>query len=60
MIFTLGLFFCRYIYSPYYEEVIFMKEKARAMANAGYSIAEIAEELGVTEFIVCRLLGKDY
>ena len=45
---------------PYYEEVIFMKEKAKAMANAGYSIAEIAEELGVTEFIVCRLLGKYY
>ena len=45
---------------PYYEEVIFMKEKARAMANAGYSIAEIAEELGVTEFVVCRLLGKYY
>ena len=35
-----------------------MKEKAKAMANAGYSIAEIAEELGVTEFVVCRLLGK--
>ena len=45
---------------PYYEEVIFMKEKAKAMANAGYSIAEIAEELGVTEFVVCRLLGKYY
>lgn len=37
-----------------------MKEKAKAMANAGYSIAEIAEELGVTEFVVCRLLDKDY
>ena len=45
---------------PYYEEVIFMKEKARAMANAGCSIAEIAAALGVTEFVVCRLLGKDY
>ena len=37
-----------------------MKEKARAMANAGYSVGEIAAELGVTEFIVCRLLGKYY
>ena len=45
---------------PYYEEVIFMKEKARAMANAGYSVGEIAAALGVTEFVVCRLLGKDY
>ena len=45
---------------PYYEEVIFMKEKARAMANSGYSVGEIATALGVTEFVVCRLLGKDY